>query len=64
MSASLPYVTYNPDINILISVYGMIQYGTGCGIFWHGTAYSTVSHTACNDEFRQNIRSHSWMECI
>ena len=24
-----------------------------------------VSHTACNDdEFRQNLRSHSWMECI
>ena len=23
-----------------------------------------VSHTACKDEFRQHLRSHSWMECI
>ena len=23
-----------------------------------------VSHTTCKDEVRQNIRSHSWMECI
>ena len=23
-----------------------------------------ASHTACKYEFRQNLRSHSWMECI